>query len=415
MGNTFFNHQYILSQKNFYKGLSMAWELKSVEDQREKLIEAYINGTFTMTELCKSFGISRKTAYKWCKRFFTQGKEGLKNQSRAPHYPNTSYDDEIIKMALELKLKRMSWGPKKIVFCLKRDHPKIKWPSPTRLYEIFKDNNLIVPRRFRKRVSGTHPLGDLNNNNDVWIADFKGWFLTEDQNKCEPLTITDGFSRYLIKCNHLERKTVNSVWPIFKEAFEEYGLPNRIRTDNGSPFGSMGIGRLTKLSIYFIKAGVMPEWINPGHPEENGRHERFHLTLQKAVASPPAANLHEQIKRMVAFHQEYNFERPHEALEMNTPASCYNNSKRKWDGILRSPEYDTNLMQVRKVGQNGCIWLKHEPYYLSETLKEEYVGLQEDENQELKVFYGPIYLGKIKLGEKLERPKIVPKKIIRRG
>jgi len=159
----------------------------------------------------------------------------------------------------------------------------------------------------------------------------------------------------------------------------------------------------------------MPEWINPGHPEENGRHERFHLTLQETVANPPAETLQEQIKRIKAFQEEYNFERPHEALNMNTPASIYSSSSRAWDGKLREPEYDTQLMLVRKVGPNGSIWLKQMEYYLGQTLAGEYVGLQEEDSENLKVYYGPVYLGKLKKGEGLERPKMKRKKIIRRG
>jgi putative transposase len=392
----------------------MAWELKKVEDQRQQLVDMFIKGTVSMTELCKHFGISRKTAYKWYNRYLAMGIEGFKDQSRAPNHPNCIFSGTIINMAIELKLKHMHWGPRKIIHVLSREYPKIQWPSPTRLYEIFKENQLIIPRRIRKRVSGTHPLGELNNSNDVWMADFKGWFMTQDGHKCEPFTITDGFSRYLIKCRHLEKKTADDVWAVFKEAFEEYGLPNRVRTDNGPPFGSVGVGRLTRLSINLIKAGIRPEWINPGHPEENGRHERFHLTLKQEVANPPASTIQEQLIRMAAFQEEYNFKRPHEALDMQTPSDCYFNSKREWDGILRDPEYDTSTMIVRKVGQNGCIWLKQKPYYLGETLSGEYIGLKE-ENEELSIFYGFVYLGKLKLGKELERPKLKPKKIVRRG
>ncbi|HEV8053021.1 MAG TPA: integrase core domain-containing protein [Parachlamydiaceae bacterium] len=392
----------------------MAWELKKVEDQRQELIETFISGTVSMTELCKRYGISRKTAYKWYNRYLALGVEGFKDQSREPYHPNCTFSPTIINMAIDLKLKHMHWGPRKIIHVLTREYPKIQWPSATRLYEIFKENQLIVPRRIRKRVSGTHSLGELNNSNDVWMADFKGWFMTQDGHKCEPLTITDGFSRYLIKCSHLQKKTVNDVWAVFKEAFDEYGLPKRVRTDNGPPFGSIGVGRLTRLSINLIKAGVVPEWINPGHPEENGRHERFHLTLKQAVANPPAMTIQEQIIRMATFQEEYNFERPHESLDMQTPSDCYSSSKRKWDGILRDPEYDLTSMLVRKVGQNGCVWLKQKPYYLGETLAGEYVGLKE-ENEELNIFYGSVYLGKLKLGEQLERPKMKPKNIVRRG
>jgi putative transposase len=393
----------------------MAWRLRKVEDQRKELVEAYLEGIFTMTELCERFGVSRKTAYKWCSRYNHLGESGLKDKSKAPRNPNVVYSNDVVMKAIDKKLKHRSWGPKKIIANLNRHYPRMKLPSPTRLYEIFREKNLIVPRKLRSRVPATHPLGELNDSNDVWIADFKGWFLTEDGAKCEPLTITDGFSRYLIKCHHLSGKSVECVWPIFVEAFQEYGLPHRIRTDNGAPFGSVGPGRLTELAINFIKIGVMPEWINPGHPEENGRHERFHLTLKEAVANPPAQTIQEQIIRMKLFEEEYNFERPHESLGMNTPGSFYKKSERRWDGILRSPEYDTQAL-VRKVGRNGCIWIKQTEYYVSQTLSGEYIGIEEREGGDLEVRYGPVYLGKLKDGNpRIEKPKLEGKSIIRRN
>lgn len=213
----------------------------------------------------------------------------------------------------------------------------------------------------------------------------------------------------------MERKTAHDVWMVFAEAFHEFGLPSRLRTDNGPPFGSVGVGRLTSLSINLIKAGVIPEWINPGHPEENGRHERFHLTLKQAVATPSCDSLEEQIRRMAYFEDEYNFERPHEALEMQTPASCYYASQRKWDGILRSPEYDTQSATIRKVGQNGCICIGRKDYYLGQTLTGEYVAVNEESEEVFKVYYGPVYLGNLVLNKGLEKPCLKPKKIVRRG
>jgi putative transposase len=396
----------------------MAWELKKVEDQRKELVEAYLKGVVTMTELCTRFGVSRKTAYKWLNRYKFFGIGGLKDHSKAPHDPNRSFSQEDINMAIDLKLKHRTWGPKKVLAKLNQVYPRMKWPSPTRLYEIFKEQHLVTSRRIRNRVPATHPLVEVNGSNDVWTADFKGWFLTQNHEKCEPFTITDGFSRYLIRCDHLAKKSTEYVWPIIEEAFREYGLPHRLRTDNGPPFGSTGVGRLTQLSINLIKAGVIPEWINPGHPEENGRHERFHSTLKQTIADPPAATLQEQLERIVAFQEEYNFERPHEALNMSTPASCYQKSTKIWDGILRAPEYDTKEMDVRKVGQNGGIWFKQAEYYLGSSLTGEYVGLKEGEEKgKLEVYYGPVYLGKITVGcaHSLEKPKMHPKKIVRRG
>ena len=384
----------------------MAWRLRKVEDQRKDLVGAYWKGTETMKALCDRFGVSRKTAYKWCNRYKNQGEAGLKDRPKAPASPHKIYSQETIDMAIDLKLKKRTWGPKKIIAKLGQDHPRMEWPSATRLYEIFKEHNLVFPRRVRSRVPATHPLGEVNRSNDTWMADFKGWFLTADNTKCEPLTITDGFSRFLIKCVHLGSKSTEYVWPIFVEAFLEYGLPTRLRTDNGSPFGSVGAGRLTNLSINLIKAGVVPEWINPGHPEENGRHERFHWTLEESVARPPARTLQEQISRMATFQEEYNYERPHESLNMDPPIKHYSKSLRKWDGILRSPEYDIQKMKVRKVGQNGCIWIKQVEYYISQALTGEYVGVSEDE-EGMRVDYGPIHLGGLKNGNpRIEKPKL---------
>lgn len=179
-----------------------------------------------------------------------------------------------------------------------------------------------------------------------------------------------------------------------------------MRSDNGPPFGSTGAGRLTPLSVNLIKAGVIPEWIRPGHPEENGRHERFHLTLQQEAATPPKETLVLQIQAMSAFYEEYNFERPHEALGMKTPGSCYQASARSWDGILRSPEYDSKEMKVRKVCQSGCLWLNQIEHYIGQAIIGEYVGLKTNEQEEMEVYYGPVYLGKIGTRRGLERPKI---------
>jgi transposase InsO family protein len=387
----------------------MGWENHKVEHQRLQLVMAYIRNEASMTDLCKRYGVSRKTAYKWYNIFCQRGKEGLKDMARAPQEPYRLYTKDQIEIAIDLKLKYRKYGPKKILVKLNELYPKLSWPSPTRLYEIYKDHGLVTDRRIRSRVPATSPLGHLSDCNDTWAVDLKGWFLTGDGIKCEPLTITDSYSRYLIKCKHLDRHSVEYVWPIFEEAFHEYGLPFRVRSDNGPPFGCVGAGRLTRLSINFIKAGVIPEWIRPGHPEENGRHERFHLTLKEAVASPPQATLILQIKEMERFWTEYNFERPHEALGMKTPGNFYSKSSRSWDGKLRSPEYDTSMI-VRKVCQSGCIWLKQKEHYIGQALQGEHVGLKHNDTGDLEVYYGPVYLGKLDQNKGLEKPKMKTRK-----
>ena len=382
----------------------MAWENFKVEEQRLQVVKTYLESQYSMTQICLQYGISRKTGYKWVHRYLKDSENGLKDLSKAPHTSNQYYTDDQINRALDLKQRHRTWGPKKILVKLNEKYPKEDWPSSTRLYEIFKEYHLVTSRKLRSRVPATAPLGDLTSCNDTWAVDFKGWFLTGDGRKCEPLTITDCYSRYMIRCDHLDCHTVDYVWPIFEEAFKEYGIPNRIRSDNGPPFGSVGVGRLTRLSVNLIKAGVTPEWIRPGHPEENGRHERFHLTLKQDVANPPKATLANQIESMKQFQDIYNFERPHEALDMKTPGSYYNASPRRWNGVLKSPEYDTRECEVRKVCQSGCIWINQREHYIGQTLTGEYVALKTNDNDELNLYYGPVYLGKIN-NKGLERPK----------
>lgn len=387
----------------------MAWRLTKVEELREYLVKTYISKLASMSKLCEDCGVSRKTGYKWYQRYLEGGTAALEDSSRAPKSPKKKYSEGVILTALKLKQQYCKYGPKKIYAMLCKKQPNVEWPSPSRLYEVFKEHHLVCSRKLRRRVQRTHPLGEVNFSNDVWSADFKGWFLTGDKLKVEPLTITDGYSRYVICCRHLERKTFEEVWKAYSIAFFNYGLPTRIRTDNGPPFATMGAGRLSRLAINLIKAGVVPEWINPGHPEENGRHERFHRSLKEEIANPPANNFEEQIRQMQVFIEEYNFERPHEAIGQQTPGSIYTPSIRQWDGMLRSPEYDTGTI-LRKVGQNGCINYKHVNCYIAQILEGEYLKLEKIDNDAFNVYYGFIFLGVlIKGSSNLKRELLRPR------
>lgn len=359
-----------------------------------------------MSQLCHECGVSRKTGYKWVERYKEEGVKGLSNKSRAPTNPSRKYEESQINLALELKQKKPRYGPKKILAILKRKYPVQEWPSATRLYEIFKEHHLVCSRKLKRRVPKTHPLAEINNSNDVWCADFKGWFMSGDQSKVEPFTVTDAFSRFIIKCLHLERKRAEDVWKVLSDAFYEYGIPKRIRTDNGPPFATTSAGRLSKLSVNLIKAGVIPEWITPGHPEENGRHERFHKSLKNEIANPPAATFEEQVQRMSVFVDEFNFERPHEALNQQVPGGVYEPSSTDWNGVLRPPEYNTKEMIIRKVGPSGCFNWKRVPSYVGTVLSGEYIGLKEFDDNCFRVYYGPIYLGLLLRNGKFEKPKI---------
>lgn len=383
----------------------MAWRNVKVEDIREYLVRTYLSRSANMKELCDECGVSRKTGYKWVKRYREAGKKGLLDLSRAPKKVKRKFTNEQINLALKMKEARPHFGPKKILVCLQRQYPLMDWPSPTRLYQVFREHHLVCSRKLRRRVPKTAPLGDVQTSNDIWCVDFKGWFETGDKSKVEPLTITDAYSRFLIRCQHLERKRSQDVWKVMSEAFLEFGIPKRVRTDNGPPFASTGAGRLSSLSVNLIKAGVTPEWIEPGHPEENGRHERFHRSLKEAIASPPARNFEEQIIRMNHFIEEYNFDRPHEALNMHVPGNYYSPSLTTWDGKLRSPEYNESEMQIRKVCPNGSIHWKGKGSYVSGLIVGEYVGLKEVDNGYFRVFFGPVWLGNFLEGVGFEKPK----------
>lgn len=391
----------------------MAWRKTKVEDQRKKFVEACIEGKLTVAELCRMYEISRKNGYKWLERYKSEGEEGLKDRSRAPHHQALKIGHELTEEILKIRIKFSSWGPKKILAYLKSHQPDIPWPSTTTIGNLLDANGLTIPRKLRRRVPGrTAPLNHCQMSNDVWCADFKGWFLTGDMSKCEPFTLTDGASRYLLRCLKLESNNVEHVWRILDIAFREYGLPSFFRTDNGPPFGSVGAGRLTKLSVNLVKAGVIPEWIDPGKPQQNGRHERMHGTLKNETANPPQFTLEEQAMKFKDFIEYYNYVRPHEAIDQQTPGSIYQPSSRTWNGILKAPEYPEGFI-LRKVRPAGQISMKPHAseVYISSALIDEYVALKQCEELIYEAYYGPIYLGKINLAAK---KLIVPEGIKRK-
>lgn len=375
-----------------------------MEEQRLNFIKEHIEAKSSFTGLCEKYEISRKTGYKWLERFLEKGEEGLRDLSKAPHSHPHELSKEVVEAILEIKETYSQWGAKKIHAKLQEVKPSLSLPSINGIGNVLSRFGLVIPRRYRRRVPETAPLSHCVDVNNVWAYDFKGWFLTGDGSKCEPLTITDSHTRYLLKCTSLKNKTAINVWSVFESAFYDYGLPLRVRSDNGPPFATPGAGRLSSLSIRLIKAGVIPEWIAAGKPQENGRHERFHLTLKNETASPPAMTLKRQEGLFRRFQGYYNNERPHEALSQKTPGSIYRPSERVWDGKLRSPEYAENCT-VRKIMKCGCIGWHGKSLFISETLYGEYVGIMEQENGYFEVYYGPILLGWIDLKNQFTKEK----------
>lgn len=373
----------------------MAWGEAKVEDKRKEFIYKFEEKIHSFTGLCRQYEISRPTGYKWVERFKEEGLEGLHDKSRAPSHQAFKTDDILVQQIIGLRIQQPTWGPKKVLGYLKRHYPNTAWPSTTTIGNIFDRNGLTVCRKYRRRVPArTVPLAHCQQPNDVWCADFKGWFLTSDGQKCEPFTLTDACSRFLIRCKKLDFNRGEYVWGVLDAAFREWGLPLYLRHDNGPPFATCAPGRLSQLSVKLVKAGVMPEWIEPGKPQQNGRHERMHLTLKNEAATPPADNLDLQQIRFEEFQDYYNFTRPHEALNQDTPGNVYRPSIRTWDGCLRSPEYSTEY-EVRKVMKCGCISRRGKHLFISEILYREHVGIIEQEDGIFRVEYGPIILGTI--------------------
>jgi transposase InsO family protein len=300
---------------------------------------------------------------------------------------------EIAEMCLAVRREHPTWGPIKVKAWLERWRPRIEWPAASTIGALFDREGLTVQRRLRRRSPPSSvPFAACGAANDVWCIDFKGWFLTGDGTHCGPLTLSDALSRYLLRCQVLPCTDADHVWAVLDAAFREFGLPLRLRSDNGPPFASRGAGGLSQLSVKVIKAGVLPERIAPGKPQQNGRLERLHLTLLQDTASPPARTLREQLDRLQTFRRIYNEERPHAALGNDVPADHYAASPRLFDGILREPSYGPDHT-VRRVRNNGEIKWQGNTIYITAALIGEPIGLLEGGDGDWAVSYGPVSLG----------------------
>jgi transposase InsO family protein len=313
--------------------------------------------------------------------------EGLQDRSRAPLRSGNQTPVEIEAAVLELRREHMRWGPRKLKWMLEHAEPGIAWPAASTIGEMLSREGLAMARKKRRRVPPyTQPFAAASEPNRVWCADFKGWFRTQDGQRIDPLTVTDAHSRYLLRCQSVEKTDTERVQAIFEAAFCEYGMPEAVRSDNGAPFAARTPGGLSRLSLWWMKLGIRPERIQAGHPEQNGRHERMHRTLKQETASPSAATARAQQRAFDRFRREYNEVRPHEALGMQTPASVYVSSPRKYPGRAREPEYDSP-MRVRRIQQQGQFRWKSERVFLTTVLQGERVGLLASDDRYFVVYF----------------------------
>lgn len=384
----------------------MSWNASNVMDQRVSFISACVVGEMSMTELCALYSISRVTGYKWMRRYQLEGAAGLRHRSSAPHAHGRQTPEAIAEALRSLRRQRPNWGPKKLVAYLSAKQSDVPWPAPSTAGEILKRAGLVGPRRKRRRapVTGlplTHPLYP----NHVWSADHKGWVATAYGARLEPLTVTDGFSRYLVALSATQTTRANEAHPLFCKAFEDHGLPEVILTDNGSPFASASVTGLTSLSAHWTRLGIRHERIMPGKPQQNGRHERFHLTLKEAM-TPPEKSQAEQQRRFDLYRQDYNEERPHEALGQTPPNRFYQPSPRAMPDRVPEPDYPADA-QVRRVRSNGEIKWKGGLVYISSAIIGDPVGLVEIDNDVFEVRFYARPIGR--LGPSSDKLKPIPK------
>jgi transposase InsO family protein len=359
-------------------------------EEKLRFIFEYQLGERSMTELCQRYEIARETGYVWLRRYRLAGVDGLIERSRAPQRHVNQTPEAIERMVLELRQAHMRWGPRKLKRILVRDEPGRTWPAASTIGALLKREGLVVARKKRWRTAPyTAPLAHADEANRVWCADFKGWFRTADGQRIDPLTISDAHSRYLLRCQAVEKTNTARVQAIFEAAFREYGMPQAIRTDNGPPFASHAISGLSRLALWWIKLGVVPERIEAGHPEQNGRHERMHRTLKQETAQPPAANRREQQRKMDRFREEYNQVRPHEALEMQTPAAVYQPSARSFPARVPEPDYPATML-VRSVRPHGHFRWKKYDVFLSEVFWGERVGLLPEDDRWFTIYFAEV-------------------------
>lgn len=389
----------------------MPWKETCVMEERLKFVTAAIEGGWPFADLCRAHGISRKTGYKFLERYNKYGLEGLRDRSRAPLVQAQATAPEMIDLLLDERRAHPRWGPRKIVRFLERKHPSIlEWPAVSTVGEILKRHGLVEKRKRRRRTppSNATPTLEARAPNHIWCADFKGHFRTRDGSRCDPLTVSDGFSRFLIGCRCVGGQSVGDVLPAFSRLFERYGLPRVIRTDNGPPFASAGLLGLSQLSVWWIKLGITPERIMPGRPDQNGAHGRLHRTLKAETAMPPRDNLRAQQRAFDRFRVEYNTERPHEALEDRTPSDLYRPSAKPFpsrEPVVHYPDH----FDVKKVRTSGAIRVKRHDVHISHALIGEPIGLEQASPRHLRLHFCHVPIGIYDLeSEKLLRFALIP-------
>lgn len=355
----------------------MPWKAMDVSKERMRFLAQYEEGLYGMSELCERYGISRQTGHTLLGRWRVEGVDALKDRSRAPERSPQRVPEPVQAVLLEARRAHPKWGPRTILAWVRKRRPELALPAASTVGDLFGRAGLIEPRR-RPRI-WRHPGRTslvVRGPNELWATDFKGQFRLRDGKQCYPLTATDAYTRFLLACDGLSSTGHQGTQAVFERLFREYGLPRAIRSDNGGPFATKAIAGLSRLSVWWTQLGIVHDRIQPGHPEQNGSHERMHRTLKDATLWPVAADGQVQQERFDSFRSEFNQERPHQALGMKTPGSLYAASTRAMPERIPEPEYPGHCC-VRQVRANGILYFRDRSIFVSELLIGQHLALEE--------------------------------------
>jgi len=373
----------------------MPWNHSDPVTERLRFVAQAKECLFGMKELCERFGVSRQTGYDTLKRFNDKGVDGLKDGSHVPRSCPHRITQEMREILLAAKRAHPDWGPRKILDWLRRRQPELAVPAASTVGDLYSREKLVKTRtRTRSwRHPGRSPVR-VGEPNDLWTMDFKGDFRMGDGQRCYPLTVADAHTRFLLVCHGLGSTAHVGALAAVERAFREYGLPRAIRTDNGVPFSTKAIAGLSRLNIWWTQLGIAHDRIAPGHPEQNGSHERVHLTLVRGSAFPPAAGMGAQQVRFDDFREEFDFERPHEALGGETPGSLYARSPRELPETLPEPVY-AGQCEIRQVRANGILYFKNQQIFLSELLSGHHIALEEIADGIWSIYFYTLLLARL--------------------
>ena len=374
----------------------MPWKGVTVSEQRANFLRDYSLKYYSVTELAEMYSVSRKTAYKWMDRYEELGRSGLEDLSRRPHSCPWQTPEFIAEELVKMREKHPYWGPKKLLDIMERRHRRWDLPSVATAAHILAERGLVRERRRHRRAHPGCPKSVAEGPNDIWGSDYKGQFRMGNGQYCFPQTVSDLYARFLLGCDGHPQVSGELTKAHFYWLFCTFGLPRRIRTDNGAPFASNALGRLSDLSVWFIKLGIYPELIEPGRPQQNGIHERMHRTLKQGTTHPPGSSLKSQQEKFEAFRKEYNEERPHEALQMKRPAEVYQPSPREMPKRIDSYDYPKQFL-VRRVSRCGTVRVFGNQVFVSQTLNEDFVGLEEVDDGVYDLYFCFYLIGRYEL------------------